>query len=76
MNLKEAANVAWHVRVNGQGPELTPTMIKDAFAVLEQLIEREPLVQAVVKAFEREPAPKLSELYDALNAVRDFKVST
>lgn len=77
MTLREAANVAWHVRVNGLDG-VTDENLKGAFAVLEQLAEREPLVQALVlaidNAVENDDAAVNDRLMEATEAVHKFKL--
>jgi hypothetical protein len=68
MTLKEAANIAWHIRVNGLD-DVKPEHIKGAMAVLEQLVEREPRVQLVLARVD-------IGLVDAAEAVSNFKIGS
>ena len=77
MNLREAANIAWHIRVNGnvgvskeRFAEAAPVW-EEACEEFKRYREREPLVQMLIRdVVNGDAIVKTTAL-----AVRDFKVT-
>jgi hypothetical protein len=76
MTLREAATVAWHVRVNGMDG-VTKEQLTGALAVLEQLAERETLVDSLVFQLGPDVTDRIDFLCESLaGRIRDFKIGS